>query len=107
MEINVLGTAYTVDCRTESEDTRLIGKLGYCDPTTKLLVIKKEPVTDYDSVGDVSVIDDFVLRHEIVHAFLYESGLDCYYNDETLVDWIAMQISKLIRAMREAEALPT
>ncbi len=46
-----------------------------------------------------------VLRHEIIHAFLYECGL-AHNNDwatnEEMVDFFAMQIPKLIKIFEEA-----
>lgn len=50
-----------------------------------------------------------VLRHEIVHAFLYESGLwqnaygsKCWAKNEEMIDWMAIQIPKIQRAYKEA-----
>lgn len=36
-----------------------------------------------------------VLRHEIIHAMFYESGLMEYCDNEELVNYIAMQTPKL------------
>ena len=47
-------------------------------------------------------------RHEIVHAFLFESGLaenSEWAQNEEMVDWIAKQGPKLIKAWQEAGAL--
>ena len=53
-----------------------------------------------------------VLRHEIVHAFLYESGMwcnsgasDAWGTDETIVDWIAIQSPKIFKAFEEADCI--
>ena len=49
-----------------------------------------------------------MLRHEIVHAFLYESGLDVsseWARNEEIVDWIALQTPKLQKAFEEAGCL--
>lgn len=53
-----------------------------------------------------------VMRHEIIHAFLHESGLWQNSNDiegwamnEEMVDWIAIQHSKLHTAFKEAGCL--
>ena len=50
-----------------------------------------------------------VIRHEIVHAFLYESGLDvnslsggAWAKNEEMVDWMAIQIPKILKAFQEA-----
>lgn len=39
-----------------------------------------------------------VIRHELIHAFIYESGLsneNKWAENEELVDWIAIQFPKL------------
>ena len=60
------------------------------------------------NVSDWSAIRKATTRHEIVHAFFFESGLGCesdYAQNEELVDWIARQGPKLYRAWAEAGAL--
>lgn len=46
-----------------------------------------------------------VVRHEAIHAFFHESGLDGYSADEQLVDWLAMQFPKMYRLFKEHEVL--
>ena len=41
------------------------------------------------------------LRREIVHAFLFESGLDSYSCDETLVQWMASKMPQVTQAFKE------
>lgn len=47
------------------------------------------------------------LRHEIIHAFLYESGLDTemmhseHGHDEQMIDWFAIMAPKLERVYHE------
>ena len=60
------------------------------------------------SKRDLSIQSKKVVRHEIVHAFLTESGLaenSFWAQNEELVDWIAIQGPKLIKAWQEAGAL--
>ena len=52
------------------------------------------------------------MRHEIVHAYLFESGLaECSSNitslaqNEEMVDWIARQIPKMKRTMEYLNCL--
>ena len=52
------------------------------------------------------------LRHEIVHAFLGESGLsnnsnsiDAWARNEEVVDWFAIQGPKIYKAWQEAGAV--
>ena len=48
-----------------------------------------------------------VLRHEIVHAFLIESGMfqASWGGNEDIVDWIALQIPKMVDAMKSVGCL--
>lgn len=105
MIINVLGTSYVILERSAAEDRTLEDCDGYCDKTTKLIVIAKKEANcdllDFDSYRKK------VMRHEIIHAFLFESGLhECWTHDgghdETYVDWIAVQFPKLLKAFEEA-----
>lgn len=42
-----------------------------------------------------------VCRHEIIHAFLFESGLIDECSDEQLVNYLAMQIPKMLKVFQE------
>lgn len=54
-----------------------------------------------------------VLRHEIIHAFLRESGLSgnsmqydgAWAQCEEMVDWIAIQFPKILKAFQDADCL--
>lgn len=100
--INILGTDYTLGFSTEKEDPELKNLSGYCMPSRKKIVIDKD-------MKDPDVTRQWVIRHEIVHAFLYESGLDKEAPwadaEELLVDWIALQFPKMVKIMKEADAL--
>jgi hypothetical protein len=68
---------------------------------------------EHESQKTIEACQKQTLRHEITHAFLNESGLmdsalvaDCSWaKNEEMVDWIAMQFPKLLKAMQEADAL--
>ena len=57
----------------------------------------KENLAEYKKV---------VIRHELIHAFLFESGLDAasWAMNEEMVDWFALQAPKLMKAFEEAGA---
>ena len=112
MKIGILGTEYDVEMRTRYEDLRLENCDGYIDPTLKKIVVEAydaaQDANPVMVVGDVQTDERRATRHEIVHAFFYESGIygnGGYGTDETLVDWIALQIPKMATAMREAGCL--
>lgn len=109
MTLNVLGTKYEVGFSNEAEDARLVGCDAYCDYTSKTIVlddmnsVKNDPHT-VDSIDDHK---NLCMRHEIVHAFLNESGLmhNSWGTNEEIVDWIAIQFPKLYEAFKKAGCL--
>lgn len=107
MKINVLGSDYEMDVKHVEEDSMLENVDGYCNNYAKQIVIRdKSQMIPGDSNQDAKRLRmEHVKRHELVHAFLFESGLDDYSADETLVDWIAIQVPKMLVAFREAEQL--
>ncbi len=106
MTVNVLGTEYTIKETNKVDDTNLETCDGYCDTSTKTIVIdtfKDSP----GSLGDLEAYKKKVVRHELAHAFLYESGLSCnsWAKDEEVVDWIALQFPKLLTAFEQCGAI--
>ena len=109
MKVNILGTEYTITECSEQEDKTLKDVDGYCDKTTKEIVISI-PTPDCN-LGDWQVYRKKVMRHEIIHAFLFESGLHenfehkSWGHEETMVDWIAVQFPKMQKVFEEAGCL--
>ena len=109
MTVNILGTEYEIIEATAAEDAMLEKCEGYCDKTVKTIVISKK-AKDCD-LKDFSVYQKKVMRHEIIHAFLFESGLSEnfthpeYGHDETYVDWIASQFPKMCEVFKEVGCL--
>lgn len=109
MKINILGSEWTIIERSEAEDKRLDGCDGYCDWTTREIVVEREM---QGNLGDMEAYIRKVKRHEIVHAFLEESGLaecsgtsDAWAMNETMVDWIARMGEKIYKAWSDAGAI--
>ena len=109
MTVNVLGTEYTIKKSNKVEDLSLESCDGYCDHTIKTIVI--DTFKNYKELPDtLSDIDDYekkVIRHELVHAFLFESGLsgNSWAKEEEIVDWIANQFPKLMEAFEQCNAI--
>ncbi len=101
MKINVLGTEYDVEVLKERDEYMKNNTLqGYCDKTSKRIV-----VCPYDNdFDDKEKLKDSILRHELIHAFLFESGIDRYmlFHSEECVDFFAMQFPKLVKMFEEA-----
>lgn len=105
--INVLGTEIRVVFREEKQDPKLEELGGYFDATENQIVVKI-PEKDTMSCGNLENHQKKVLRHEIIHAFLHESGLDwsaasseCWATNEEMVDWFAIQSPKIFKVFRE------
>lgn len=106
--VNVLGTEYLVKESNEKDDRKLIDKNGYCDTSTKECVVDEFDCEDEpDAKGNLEVYKKSVIRHELVHAFLFESGLDCcsWAGNEEMVDWIAIQFPKMLKAFQDADCM--
>ena len=104
MTVNILGTDYTILKKSKNEDSHLNNYDGYCDKTTHVIVVITK-----DSDCDLGNFDEYqkkILRHEIIHAFLFESGLhenwshEQFGHDETYVDWIAAQFPKMLKVFQ-------
>lgn len=109
MKVDILGTIYTVTEATAAEDAYLKECDGYCDKTSKKIVIKEKD--ENNQLDDFKEYQKKVKRHEIIHAFLFESGLqENYHNekwghDEIMIDWFAIQFPKIQKAFYEADCL--
>lgn len=104
-EINVLGKNYQIYYLGENDDEELKDKYGYADQVETKIVI------------DISIIDDCkndkrralellkrTLRHEVVHCYFFECGLDDqtpFARDETLIDWLALKLPDIFFNMKQ------
>lgn len=105
--IDVLGQDIQILFRKECDEPKLKGMVGYFDSSKHLIVVKVMQPDDL-SLGDLDRYQMEVLRHEIIHAFLYESGLDgCsgsvenWATNEEMVDWLAIQSPKIFKVFKE------
>lgn len=115
MTVNILGTEYEIIKRKYDEDEAFDRRsiAGYCDYYTKRIVVcdmntyKGWEHEDEDSKAQCS---KETIRHEIIHAFLSESGLQdsafaydgAWAKNEEMVDWLAVQTPKMYKAFVEA-----
>ncbi len=108
--INVLGTDYQLIVSNSDKDEALKDMDGYCDNTSKCCVVSdySEKTQDRNRKANLERQTKKVIRHELTHAFLSESGLaenSDWATCEEMVDWIAMQGVKLFKAWQEAGAV--
>lgn len=115
-QINVLGTIYNIIFKSEEEvakdmndDVGVYG--GYCNGYIKIIVI-----SNFDKCKDskevIKELQNENLRHEIIHAFLNESGLKenssiagSWARNEEMVDWFAIQSPKIHKVFEELGCL--
>ena len=118
MTINILGTPYEIIVKKYDEDETFDRNsfVGYCDPYKKEIVLcDMNTNKGWENDDEETKINchKINLRHEITHAFFYESGLrdntNCqvgaWAKNEELIDWIAIQGVKVFNAWKEADAI--
>lgn len=105
--MNVLGTEYKINPKSGSNnDPKLADANGYVDYTTKQIVIDTDVFTHTDkTVERLDIYGEDLVMHELVHAYIYESGLDCSFNQEIIVEWIAKMIDRLYESKKEVKKL--
>lgn len=104
--VNILGQNYQFLIDVNGK-TRELNAAGLCEFLSKEIV-----VDDFESeVGDLKNIEEYrkrTIRHEIIHAFLYESGLNAnssWARNEEMIDFFAIQLPKIVKAMKEVGCL--
>ena len=107
-KVNILGTEYTLIETTQAEDQNLEGVDGYCDTSIKECVVEKMEASGV--IREKKNLPEYkkaVTRHELIHAFLFESGLDCcsWANNEEMVDFFAIQFPKLLKVFKDSDCL--
>lgn len=117
--VNVLGQEYEIVFKKPGEDPVFAGihecAFGVMDSMRKTIVLRdRSSDTEWKKAEDFCILEwtKQTLRHEIVHAFLFESGLNgqtkchgSWARNEEMVDWWAIQGPKVIKAWQEARAL--
>lgn len=118
MKVIILGTEYSIKTHKVSDDSYLEkNKLaGYCGEESKLIVIADMTEEKYFSDMDEKEQEAYrkrTLRHEIMHAFLNESGLSdssnqyggAWAKNEEMVDWFAIQSPKIFAVYQSLDIL--
>lgn len=108
MKVSILGTEYEIRYLKESE----YEKLKTCDANGLAELYSKELIINSEiddgsgkAFANFKEFEKKVIRHEIIHAFFHESGLGDYTNDENLVDWLALQIPKILKVFQNTNCL--
>ena len=104
MIVGILGTNYTVE-QDDSLNNSMLD--GLCKSYSKQITHRgiKNMLCEDDPMEVKQVRFSEVLRHELIHAFFHEAGLENYGSDEVLVDWMAKQFPKMVKTMQDCGAL--
>ena len=106
IKVNILGSEWTVRSATEAEEPRLDGVNGFTDWTTRTICLEKNTI---GNIGSIETYMKQVIRHEVVHAFMFESGLGDafehkdYGQEETIVDWFAFQMGNIMNVVMDIQ----
>lgn len=96
LKVNICGVCYQISQATAKNDSEIKQDYGYCDFVDKKIVLNARNSKRQNRK---------TLRHEITHALFYECGLSEYAYDETLVDYIAIQLPKLFDLCKHLDIL--
>ena len=117
--VNILGTPYTVEMKKYDDDPTFKRESfqAYCWGSMKRIVIgdlysfpdSVEKDTERDDKQAARNNERENLRHEIIHAYFNESGLECsslqysagWAKNEEMVDWFAIQAPKIFNTFKE------
>ena len=106
--VNILGSEWSIEfCRLGSD------RDGDCSFTDRHIRVRDNNYDDGDGpVKDFARIQRKALRHEIIHAYMAESGLAhdwVHYpftgHDETIIDWYAIQAPRIYATFIECGCL--
>lgn len=105
--IDILGTRYFIELKKQNELAKITEAekdsfvYGLCNYNDRKIYIDEE-------IAKIDEIYKTTLRHELVHAFLYQSGLatQCdFAQNEMLVDWIALQFPAMYQSFKKIDVL--
>lgn len=111
--VNILGTKYNIITRKYDEDTTFEKNdwVAYCEERAKNIIIcdlSTYPCDEFKNKKTHIKSRNEILRHEIIHAYLNESGLShnayasqCWAKNEEMVDWLAIQLPKIFKTYKE------
>ncbi|NLM68215.1 MAG: hypothetical protein GX180_13745 [Enterococcus sp.] len=109
--VKVLGTTYKVTIASKEDLPKRFDDCdGEIDESIKEIYVNNQQ----DLIGNIHALQNRTflinknIRHELIHAFLFESGLaeNSYWaQNEEMVDWVARQFPKMLQAFKELNAI--
>lgn len=115
-KIDILGTEWNIEIRDYEEDNNFIDCSAYCSYGDKLIVICNIiTYPGWHNESNETIVSELrkLMRHEIIHAYLQESGLsvnsivvkDGWARNEEMIDWWALQGPKVYDTWKEIGAI--
>lgn len=104
-KVKVLGTKYEIIDEATNDDFPLLQNMdGFHDVTNKKIVIAGF-ANELGADQDLQFVKKQVTRHELIHAFMSESGMEEWSQDEKLVNWFAIQSPKIFKVFQKLDIL--
>lgn len=111
--VDILGSPWTI--KYVDDDLAFEQANGFANDAAREIVIEnvkmKSDHLSYDMQSQYNN-QKRVLRHELIHAYLFESGLgdssnscDAWAVNEEMVDWFARNIPKMLVTFKELKCL--
>lgn len=104
-----MGVPYKVHIGT-TEDYPILkdnDSAGLCDFSVKSIWVVDSRLgkKEVGDLQDLKYLTNITLRHELMHAYFHESGLENYADNENLVNYIAMSLEKIYAMCEDAGAV--
>ena len=109
--LNILGTEWKLRVCKSTDEPGLKNADGLTDRSSKTMYVRGDQDGVDNPLENYAAYQKEVKRHEIIHAFMYESGLGNetyhpeYGHDEQQVSWMALQFPKLLKIFEQADAI--
>lgn len=111
--VNILGSEWTI--KYVDDDPAFEQANGITNDAAREIIIENVKMTNDPLAFDMQsqyINQKRVLRHELIHAYLFESGLgdssnscDAWAVNEEMVDWFARNSPKIFATFKELKCL--
>lgn len=111
--VDILGSKWTI--KYVDDDPAFEQANGITNDAAREIIIENVKMTNDPLAFDMQsqyINQKRVLRHELIHAYLYESGLgdssnscDAWAVNEEMVDWFARNSPKIFATFKELKCL--
>lgn len=111
--VSILGSEWTI--KYVDDDPAFAQANGITNDAAREIIIENVKMSDDPLDFDMQsqyINQKRVLRHELIHAYLYESGLgdssngcDAWAVNEEMVDWFARNSPKIFATFKELKCL--